>query len=84
AKWKVGHRRPGWRRWSTEYPGRESARDRTIAVLRETLARLESDRAARAPRIEAALSPEVYGPRDARLDDWIRPTPEELELDAEA
>ena len=77
SKWKVGHRRPGWAKWSTEYRGQASARDRVIAILEATLERLKADRDARAARIENALDPSVYGDANRRLEEWD-PTPEEI------
>lgn len=76
AKWKVGHRRPGWRKWSTEYRGRDSARAQTIRVLEETLERLRLDEAMRAPRLETMLDRRVLGARDHTLDEWD-PAPDE-------
>lgn len=77
AKWKIGHRRPAWRKWSTEYRGQASARERTIHALEEALERLRHDQASRAPRLESALDPRVYGLRDRTLDEWD-PDPVEL------
>lgn len=79
SKWKLGHRRPSWRRWSSEYPGRPSARDRMIEILEDTLARLKAE--ARADRLEARLDPAVYGDANRRLEEWD-PTPAELWADA--
>jgi len=39
-KYKVGHRRAHWRRWSTEYPGQATERERLIAIFEDALARL--------------------------------------------
>lgn len=82
AKWKLAHRRPAWRRWSSEYRGHDSARRRAILALEAALDRLRLDEAARAPRLEGLLDPGVYGSRDRRLDEWD-PTPEELLDDAQ-
>jgi hypothetical protein len=41
-KFKVAHRRPHWRRWSTEYPDSEPERAILIRILEEELARLKS------------------------------------------
>lgn len=60
TKWKVGHRRPHWRRWSSEYDEQVAARDKLIRVLEETLDRLKAEAAAGAPPIEGALDPAVY------------------------
>lgn len=46
AKWKVGHKRPHWARWSHEYDDQPSARQRVIRILEETLARLKAAEAA--------------------------------------
>jgi tRNA (cmo5U34)-methyltransferase len=39
-KFKVAHRRPHWRSWSTEYPDQEPEREVLIRILEEELARL--------------------------------------------
>ncbi len=40
AKYKIAHKRPHWRKWSSDYPDQPSETDKLIAVLEETLARL--------------------------------------------
>lgn len=57
TKWKVGHQRPHWRKWSTEYPDQMSARERVIQALEDTLRELKADAAAEAPPLESLLSP---------------------------
>ena len=39
-KYKVAHRRPYWRKWSCEYPGQLSEREKVLAILEGTLAGL--------------------------------------------
>lgn len=39
-KYKVAHRRPHWRRWSTEYPDQLPEREVLIRILGEQLAEL--------------------------------------------
>jgi hypothetical protein len=41
VKFKVAHRRPHWRRWSTEYPDSEPEREILVRILEEELARLK-------------------------------------------
>lgn len=65
VKWKIGHRRPHWRRWSTEYPEQASARERTIQALEDALERLKAERDADSPPLEETLS-EVPGAPPAR------------------
>lgn len=55
VKWKIGHKRPHWRKWSSEYPNQSPARARTIAVLEEALARLRAEEAAGALALEETL-----------------------------
>jgi hypothetical protein len=43
VKYKVAHRRPHWRRWSTEYPDQEPEREILIRILEEDLARLKGE-----------------------------------------
>ena len=43
VKYKVAHRRPHWRGWSTEYAGHESEREILIRILEEYLAALKSE-----------------------------------------
>jgi len=40
-KYKVAHKRPQWRKWSSQYPGQESEQERVIAILEETLSGLK-------------------------------------------
>ncbi len=42
VKYKVAHRRPHWRGWSTEYPDHEPEREVLIRILEEYLAELKS------------------------------------------
>jgi len=57
TKWKVGHKRSRWRRWSSEYPEQSPARERTIQILEEALAELKSQENTHAPALESLLSP---------------------------
>lgn len=79
AKWKLAHRRPGWRRWSSEYRGQPDARARMIAVLEETLARLKAEVEMGLPRLENLLDPSVYGEENRRLEEFVEPTRFELD-----
>jgi len=36
-KYKVAHKRPHWRKWSSEYPEQPSEREKLTAILEETL-----------------------------------------------
>lgn len=72
TKWKVGHRRPYWKKWSTEYEDQTPARERVIAILEETLANLRQQAAVKAPPLEAALAPlPDFGSPGPRLDDFV-------------
>lgn len=42
-KFKVAHKRPQWRRWSCEYPEQPSEREKILAILEETAARLREE-----------------------------------------
>ncbi len=42
VKYKISHKRPYWRKWSSEYPDNISDRDRIIAILEDTLERLKN------------------------------------------
>lgn len=42
VKYRVAHRRPHWRRWSTEYPDSEPEREILIRILEEQLAELKA------------------------------------------
>ena len=41
-KYLVSFRKPGWKGWSTEMKGHKGARQRTIAILEDALARLSA------------------------------------------
>jgi hypothetical protein len=43
VKYKVAHKRPHWRAWSSEYPGNRTEREVLIAILEEQLARLKEE-----------------------------------------
>lgn len=43
-KHKLSHKRPYWRKWSSEYQNNTSDRDRIIAILEEMLKLLKDDR----------------------------------------
>ncbi|MFQ6106136.1 MAG: hypothetical protein ACE5QF_00905 [Thermoplasmata archaeon] len=47
-KFKIAHKRPYWQKWSSEYPGNASYRERMIAILEDTLERLRDGRLASA------------------------------------
>lgn len=40
VKYKVAHKRPHWRKWSSEYPDQKSEREKIIDILEATLATL--------------------------------------------
>jgi len=40
-KFKVGHRRPRWHRWSYDYPRQKSCRERVLEILKGTVRELE-------------------------------------------
>jgi hypothetical protein len=44
VKYKIAHRRPHWRAWSTAYPDHESEREALIRILEEEIAALKSER----------------------------------------
>jgi hypothetical protein len=41
VKYKVAHKRPHWRGWSTEYPDHDPEREILIRILEEQLAALK-------------------------------------------
>jgi hypothetical protein len=43
VKYKVAHKRPHWRGWSTDYPDHEPERQILIRILEEQLAELKSE-----------------------------------------
>ena len=64
-KYKVAHKRPHWRKWSSEYPEQPSEREKLTAILEETL---EGVRGAHvpvgSPPVEPSRSPSPpRGPR---------------------
>ena len=42
-KYKLAHKRPHWRKWSSEYPDQESEQEKMIAILEDALASLRRD-----------------------------------------
>ncbi len=59
VKHKVAHKRPHWRKWSSQYPDQPSERERVIAILEAALAQLQGDRVQEAePRVRV----DAYNP----------------------
>jgi hypothetical protein len=52
VKFKLAHKRPHWRAWSSEYPGNRPEREQLIEILEQALAGLNAEEG----------SPEEYGP----------------------
>lgn len=51
-KYKLAHKRPGWRRWNTEYPDQRSREARLVAALEEALERARERRDGPQARLE--------------------------------
>jgi hypothetical protein len=68
-KYKIAHKRPHWRKWSSEYPEQEPETEKLIAVLERTVARLRERTSGLAPRFGKTLIAE----RDAPSDEGERP-----------
>ena len=64
-KYKVAHKRPHWRKWSSEYPEQPSERQRLTAILEETLEGMRGAHLAVGPApVEPSRSPSLpRGPR---------------------
>jgi hypothetical protein len=43
VKYKLAHKRPHWRKWSSQYPQQPSEREKVIAILQETLRQLREE-----------------------------------------
>lgn len=43
VKYKVAHKRPHWRKWSSEYPDQPSAIEKVVSILESTLAQLRGE-----------------------------------------
>ncbi len=41
VKYKIAHKRPYWRRWSTDYPDNEPEREILVRILENYLAELK-------------------------------------------
>lgn len=75
SKWKVGHRKPGWRKWSTEYPEGTPARERIAEILEATARQLRGELAEeggmRPAKLEPMLDPRVLQGKGLRsLDEY--------------
>ncbi len=69
VKYKIAHKRPYWRKWSSDYPEQRSETEKLIAVLEETLVRLRESTSRRSPSVGKMLTTE----RDAPSDEGERP-----------
>ncbi|UCE39284.1 MAG: hypothetical protein JSW00_08715 [Thermoplasmata archaeon] len=67
VKHKLSHKRPHWRKWSSEYLNNISDRDRIMAILKDMLLRLTVDR-----RFEYENAAEMYlKPEEGDVKDWV-------------
>jgi len=55
-KYKVAHKRPGWREWSSGFAGRISEREAVVAILEDALARIGGSREGPAEKAAFALT----------------------------
>jgi len=62
VKYKIAHKRPHWRKWSSEYPEQESETEKLFAVLEETLARLREPTSRVSPSVGKTLITERLSP----------------------
>ncbi len=56
-KFKIAHKRPHWRRWSSQYPDQTDERERVIETLEDVLSRLKSQRGEHAKLLPRAENP---------------------------
>src|SRR6266704_4658425 len=70
VKYKIAHKRPHWRKWSSEYPEQPSETEKLIDILEGTLARLRSEPAS-GPSAASPILP-AAGPSAQRA---VRPRP---------
>ena len=81
VKYKIAHKRPHWRKWSSEYPEQPSEPEKLIEILEETLARLRdpvlgaspASTILRAPRPTERVA--VRPPRGPASTEGPRPRP---------
>ena len=57
TKFKIAHKRPKWRTWSSQYDGNPTARQATIRALEQLLDELRTAEIGHAPGLEGTLSP---------------------------
>ena len=43
-KFKIGHKRPNWKKFSYQYPEQESYKERVVKILESALAKLKNER----------------------------------------
>jgi len=70
VKYKLAHKRPHWRKWSSDYPEQTSETEKLIAVLEETLARFRESTSSRSPSVGKMLITERDAPRDEGERPW--------------
>ena len=44
VKFKIGHKRPNWKKYSYQYPEQESYKERVIKILERALENLQNER----------------------------------------
>ena len=55
VKYKIAHKRPRWRKWSSEYPEQASETEKVIDILEGTLAGLRESTSSRSPSVGKML-----------------------------
>ncbi len=55
VKYKLAHKRPHWRKWSSEYPDQASEQEHLISILEATLARLKEGRTSPVDTVEPPM-----------------------------
>jgi hypothetical protein len=64
VKHKIAHKRPHWRKWSSEYPEQASETDKLIAIFEEALAGLRESTSRGPPSVGKMLITERDAPTD--------------------
>src|SRR5437870_3362674 len=62
VKYKIAHKRPHWRKWSSEYPGEASETERLIDILEGTLAGLRESTSSSSASVGKMLITEREAP----------------------
>jgi len=60
VKYKIAHKKPYWRKWSSECPDQPSEREKLIAILQAAIDEVHNGESSSTERVASGLLPELH------------------------